>query len=84
MLHGEKYPYEIIRINHQTHTSETVDVVRGLSAAQRSVDFNNRNLTPEEKDAGLSHFLQRTTKKPWPKPARPSVSRLKSGYYKTF
>jgi hypothetical protein len=70
MLQGEKYPYEIIRHNHRAPGSQTVDVVRGESAAESAVRLFNEKLTAEEKEAGWSHFAQRTTKKPWPKPPR--------------
>lgn len=68
MLQGEKYPYEIIRTNHSDPSDRgiTVDIVRGESAAERAVDYYDRKLTAEEKEAGWSHFSQRTTKKPWP------------------
>jgi hypothetical protein len=69
MLQGEKYPYEIIRHNQRTTGQQTVDVVRGESAAESAVRRFNEKLTAEEKEAGWSHFAQRTTKKPWPKPA---------------
>jgi len=82
MLQGEKYPYEIVRINHQTHACQTVDIVRGESAAEGSVDHHNRKLTAEEKEAGISHFSQRTTKKPWPKPPSRRISDMKPGHYK--
>ena len=48
MLQGEKYPYEIVRINHQTHTCQTVDVVRDQSAGERAVVYYNRKLSAEE------------------------------------
>ncbi len=81
MLQGEKYPYEIIRHNHRTFEgSQTVDVVRGESAAERAVDYYDRKLTAEEKEAGWSHFSQRTTKRPWPKP--PRTHAYKPGGYK--
>ena len=81
MFQGEKYPYEIIRHNHRTCTgSQTVDIVRGLSAAESAVHFHNGKLTAEEKEAGWSHYSQRTTRTPWPKPQRTRA--YKSGGYK--
>ncbi len=67
MKQGESYPYEIIKHNFRTLTGrETVAVVRGQTAAEWAVDHFNRLLTPEERDAGWSHYSQRTTKKPSP------------------
>jgi hypothetical protein len=81
MLQGENYPYEIIRHNHRTYAgSETVDIVRGLSAAAAAERRFNERLTAEEKEAGWSHFAQRTTKKPGPKPSQTHA--YKSGGYK--
>jgi len=77
MLQGEKYPYEIIRTNHKG-AWQTVEVVRGQSAAESAVDFHNRKLTAEEKEEGWSHFSQRTTKKPRPQPPR-TIRALKPG-----
>lgn len=68
---GEEYPYEIIRHNFDKLTgSETVDIVRGESAAESAVAHFNRQLTEDERKEGWSHFSQRTTKKPWVKPRR--------------
>jgi hypothetical protein len=70
---GEEYPYEIIRHNFQLlEGSTTVDIVRGESAAELAVERFDRQLTDEERKAGWSHFSQRTTKQPWPKPKRPA------------
>lgn len=81
MLDGEDYPYEIIRHNHQKPESGgvTVDIVRGLSAAERAVAHFNQLLTAEQREAGWSHFSQRTTKKPWPKSYR-RVTDYKPGH----
>ena len=66
MLDGEKYPYEIIRRASRPSVSfECVDIVRGLSAAQRAVDYYNRHINSEQNEAGVGHYHQRTTKKPW-------------------
>jgi hypothetical protein len=77
MLHGEKYPYAILRTNHKG-SSQTMDVVRGQSAAERAVEFHNLKLTAEERQEGWSHFAERTTKKPWPRPPR-TLSAFKPG-----
>jgi len=79
MLDGEKYPYEIIRHNSSSAGYMTVEIVRGLSRAQDAVEYFNRNLTPEEKEQGWSHFLQRTTKKPWTKRVEHRVHDYKPG-----
>ena len=80
MLQGENYPYAIIRHNHRTPGEQTVDVVRGKSAADSAVHRFIEKLTAEEKDAGWSYFSDRTTEKPWPKPSQTHV--YKSGGYK--
>jgi hypothetical protein len=82
MLDGEKYSYEIVRINHQTHVCLTADLVRGLSSAERAVDSFNRKLSADEKAAGWSHFQQRTTKKPGSQPRPLPVSEMKPGSHK--
>ncbi len=38
-----------------------VEIVKGLSRAQSAVDRWNRQRTDEEKEAGWSHYLARTT-----------------------
>jgi hypothetical protein len=54
--------------------------VRGQRTAQKDVEYRNRRLTAEEKEAGWSHFAQRTTKKPWPK--SPRTPAYRPGGYK--
>jgi len=40
-----------------------VDMVRGASAAQSAVERFDSKLSDEEKQLGVRHFSQRTTKK---------------------
>jgi hypothetical protein len=62
MKQGEKYNYAIIKQNFRTfETAATVDIVKGLSAAERAVEYHDRQLSDEEKDAGWRHFQKRTT-----------------------
>lgn len=82
MRQGETYPYEIILHNFRTFEgNKTVDIVRGQSVAERVVDDLNNHLTAEEREAGWSHFLQRTTRKPRPKANR-HVANLKPGSFR--
>ena len=82
MRDGETYPYEIILHNFRTFEgSKTVDIVRGQSAAERTVDDRNSHLTAEEREAGWSHFLKRTTRTPRPKGNR-RVANLKPGSFR--
>ena len=72
MLQGEKYPYEIIKHNFATlEGHEVVGVVKGESAAQSLAESYEAKLTPEERAAGWSYFIQRTTRKPMIRPRRP-------------
>lgn len=62
MKEGEDYNYEIVKHNFSTLSgSIRVGVVKGRTRAELTVDSFNRKLTAEEKEAGWSHFLQRTT-----------------------
>ena len=68
MRQGEQYNYAIIKINHQTHTHSTLDVVKGESLASSLAERHKRELTQEERDAGWSCYAERTTEPVWHKP----------------
>lgn len=62
LKHAEHLPYVIIRHNHQKPGQfSVVEIVKGLRRAQSAVDRWNRKRTGEEKEAGWSHYLERTT-----------------------
>jgi hypothetical protein len=68
MRQGESYPYAIVKHSTTLGGGEIIDIVKGLSAAERAVDAYNERLTQEEKDAGWGYFLKRTTQRPPPRP----------------
>ena len=73
MLQGEKYPYEIIKQNFRTgQGSQLVEVVKGESAAQSLANSFTAKLSQEERDAGWTHGINRTTRTPtiYPRRAR--------------
>jgi hypothetical protein len=78
MKQGENYNYEIVKINHRTHTHSVLEVVKGESLAIGRAERYKSKLTPEERDAGWSCYAGRTTK---PVSYRPDPSRgpLKRG-----
>jgi hypothetical protein len=61
---GEAYPYEIIKHISGKPGGEIVGVVIGATVAARTVERLNSGLTDDERNAGYSHFCQRTTKRP--------------------
>ncbi len=61
MKRGEQYNYAIIKINHQTHTHSTIEVVKGESLAVSRAERYKNGLTQEERDAGWSCYAERTT-----------------------
>jgi hypothetical protein len=61
MRQGENYNYEIVKINHHTHSCTVVGVVRGESAADGYARSYTAALSKEEREAGWGHFIQRTT-----------------------
>jgi hypothetical protein len=69
MKNGEQYNYAIVKINHQTHASSIVDVVKGESSAASAADRYKSELTQEERDSGWSCYAERTTMPVWSKPA---------------
>ena len=80
MREGENYNYEVIRNNQgrPNTINPTVDIVRGDSAAARAVERFDKELSEDERKAGVWHFSQRTTKKPWAKVERRTTA-LKPG-----
>lgn len=69
MLQGEQYNYAIIKINHQTHTYSTIEVVKGESLAASRAEYHKQRLPQEERDAGWSCYAERTTQPVSYKPA---------------
>jgi hypothetical protein len=61
MRQGENYNYEIVKINHQTHSCTVVGVVRGESVADEYARSYTAALSQEDREAGWGHFIQRTT-----------------------
>jgi hypothetical protein len=81
MLHGEKYNYEIVKINHRTGTHSIVDVVKGQSYASGRAEHLRSQLTKEEIEEGWSVYADRTTKAVWSSP--PRRVQLKPSYNKS-
>jgi len=71
LLQGEKYNYEVIKTNHQTHAYSVVEIVKGQSFAASRADYHRNRLTPEERDVGWSFYTERTTKAVTYKPPAP-------------
>ena len=69
LRHRENSPYEIVRYNSNPlfFATETVDIVRNFSAAQRAVNRLKRHLTAKERAEGWSYYCQMTTRKPRPR-----------------
>lgn len=62
MKEVEDYNYEIRKHNFQTMNGGTsVCIVKGRARAEFTVEAYDRMLTTEEKEAGWSHYSQRTT-----------------------
>ena len=62
MRQGEGYNYEIVQINRRTHSCTVLGVVHGESSAQGYANSYTAALSPEEREGGWSHFIQRTTR----------------------
>jgi hypothetical protein len=57
--------YEIIKHNFRTYEgSEVVGIVRGESAALSVEKSYTQKLSPEERDAGWTYFIQPTSQEP--------------------
>jgi hypothetical protein len=80
MKEGEDYNYEIRKHNFQTMSGGTsVCVVKGRAGAEFTVEVYDRKLSTEEKEAGWSHYLQRTTLATTIKPKKHRAHKLGSG-----
>ena len=80
MLEREKN-FKIIKHNFATlEGSEVVGVVRGESVAERLADSYTQKLSPEERDAGWTYFIQPTSQRPTIHFRRPPAR--KSGFRK--
>jgi hypothetical protein len=80
MKEGENYNYEIRKHNFTTMSGGTfVCVVKGRGRAELTVEAYNRKLTSEEKEAGWSHYLRRTTLKVTVKPKKRPALKPRSG-----
>ena len=64
MLQGEQYPYEIVKVNHNTGQSQIIEVVRGESAASSFAESCKRGLSQQDRDAGWGYYINRTISKP--------------------
>jgi hypothetical protein len=61
----KKQWYEVVKHNSRNPddaTTKVVDTVRGRGHAETRVDILNDELRPEEKEAGLRHFLRKGRK----------------------
>lgn len=70
----EKQCYELVKHNCQKPdpaTTTVVGTVRGLAHARRAVEVLDGRLTPEEREAGFSHYLHESETPIERKPRRP-------------
>ena len=65
MLQGEKHNYKIIKYNFATSEGyEVIGVVRGESVAESLMVSYTQRLSPPERDAGWSYFIEPTSQTP--------------------
>jgi hypothetical protein len=79
MKQGEQYNYKIVKVNHRTHVSSVVEVVKGESVAVHIAERLDEKRTEEEIAAGWSFYADRTTAPVSRKKRRIRVVRRREG-----
>jgi hypothetical protein len=71
--------YEIIKEKGNPPVRKSVAVVKGISAADHTVDRLMRNMSEKDKEAAVSYFHKRTTKAITAKPKKKTGSGPRTG-----